>query len=126
MKSIADFGCGKCEYINYLHDQGFDVMGFDLKLYSEPKPYIEKINLGEKIELKQSFEFIQALKVGNRLFSDQVDNFHSNLQKYSTKGVLLYWPKWGTEGYQMINNREEDLIKKDMQKFMFEIQDQWT
>jgi hypothetical protein len=64
IKTIVDFGCGKCEYIAMLHNEkGYDTQGYDGSPYSSDA-LVKQIDLSQQIDLGKTYDFVQSFEVG--------------------------------------------------------------
>lgn len=119
IKTIVDFGCGKCEYIAKLHDEkSYETQGYDGSPYSNDS-LVKQMDLSQHIDLGKRYDFVQSFEVGEHIFSDFEDNFIENIVRHAEKGILMSWAVVGQPGYMHVNNRNNDYLIKKVEKLGF-------
>jgi len=113
VKRVVDFGCGKGEYIKFFLDKGIKVKGYD------GNPYTKKITngLGEVLDLairqdlKNSFEWVISLEVGEHIPEKYENVFIDNLIRHCEKGIILSWAISGQGGEGHFNEKDNESVK---------------
>jgi hypothetical protein len=110
IKTIVDFGCGKCDYITKLHDvDGYDTQGYDGSPFSN-NSIVAQMDLSQEVKLGKTYDYVQSFEVGEHIFQIFENNFIGNIGRHAQKGIVMSWSVIGQSGYMHINNRNNDYI----------------
>lgn len=93
-QTVADFGCGKGEYVEKLRGYGIRATGYD---GNPDTPELTKglgktIDLTQKVELGEVFDFVLCLDVGQFIPEKKIPDFIENIHRHNSKGVIISWP----------------------------------
>lgn len=113
-KSIAEIGCGKCEYIEDLRKGGFNAVGYVQDNANRPA-HVRKMDLYHSVSLGEKFDFVQSF-AGHHIFGENEASFIDNLVNHAGKGLVLSWAILGQDGYMHVNNRDNDYIIQKIQE----------
>jgi SAM-dependent methyltransferase len=116
--SIVDFGCGDCQVIKLLKDEGYDVLGLDATPYSNAS-FVQKRDLSKMIRLPKTYDFVQSFEVGEHIYTEFEDVFISNLVWNAERGLILSWAVEGQNGFHHINTHNNDYIIAKIEGYGF-------
>ena len=68
------------------------------------------MDLSQRVNLEQIYDYVQSFEVGEHIFSDFEDNFIYNIAQHAKKGILLSWSIVGQGGYMHVNNRDNSYV----------------
>jgi len=113
-RTIADFGCGDGDYVNYFIQRGFKAVGYD------GNPVTERTSGGtcfvrdfsKPIDVKKRFDWVVSLEVGEHLPKKFEAIFIENLIRHVKSGLVLSWAIKGQGGTGHFNEQNNDYIKK--------------
>ena len=112
-KAVADFGCGKGDYVRFFREHGIDALGFD------GNPLTEKLTqgLGKVCDLSKpaklgTFDWVLSLEVGEHIPAVYEQTFLKNIFDHSREGAILSWAVLGQEGRGHVNTRDNVSIKE--------------
>jgi 2-polyprenyl-3-methyl-5-hydroxy-6-metoxy-1,4-benzoquinol methylase len=109
--SVADFGCGQCDYIININRAGFDSAGFDghPKTLNNTK-FAKIIDLSQPINLGRQYDYVQCFEVGEHIPITMESVFIDNISKHARRGLILSWAIRGQWGYLHVNNQDNSYV----------------
>ena len=119
--SIADFGCGKGQYVKRFISSGFLSYGFDANPVTEAytQGQCSVIDLTDTIDLAEKPDWILSLEVGEHIPKEFESAFIQNLTRNAKKGIIISWAIKGQGGYGHFNEQNNKYIKNLLYKFGF-------
>jgi SAM-dependent methyltransferase len=117
--SVADFGCGKGDYIKAFKKKGIYVKGYDGNPFT---PQLTGglgtvIDLSTSFDLEEDFDWVLSLEVGEHIPKEYMDIFIENLMKHNRFGIVLSWAVKGQGGLGHVNCQDNEFIKDKMEAF---------
>ena len=112
-KKVIDFGCGLGEYLSYLKNLNYEVIGID-GINVSKNPFIVEMDLSHKISLGFKGSVI-SLEVGEHIPEFYEDNFIDNLVNHCDDKMILSWAVVGQPGIGHINCKNNDYIINRLQ-----------
>ena len=118
VETIVDFGCGLGDYVKSFLCNQIDCEGYDGNpdTYKISQGVAHTLDLSEPFFLEKKFDWVVSLEVGEHLPKEFESVFLDNLDRHSTKGIVLSWAVKGQDGYGHFNEQNNDYIKARMQE----------
>jgi SAM-dependent methyltransferase len=121
---VIDFGCGRGEYLKYLKDDDFKVIGIDGINVSSEQFIIEK-DLSAEFNLDVKGNVI-SLEVGEHIPAQYESVFLKNIINHCDGKLLLSWAIIGQPGIGHINCRDNKYIIDTVREYGFRYEDKIT
>lgn len=111
--SVVDFGCGIGAYVRMICNRGIVAEGYDGNpLTPELSGGLCKVlDLSEPFQLKNKYDWVMSLEVGEHLPQQYERIFIENLMRHAKKGILLSWAIKNQGGTGHFNEQNNDYIK---------------
>ena len=112
IKTLLDLGCGKADYCKYFMSQGVHCDAYD----GNPNTKIlsggigKVIDLSKDIELKNKYDCVMSLEVGEHIPAQYENCFINNICRHSNKWIILSWAIIGQGGNGHVNCRNNEYI----------------
>jgi hypothetical protein len=114
VKNCVDFGCGPGKYVEYFNANGIPTVGYDGNPYTEEltagKCHI--IDLSVPFDLRQTFDCVMSLEVGEHIPMEFQETYIDNLVKHAGRFIVISWAIPGQDGYGHVNNRTNEYIRE--------------
>ena len=107
------------DYVKRLRQEQIDCEGYD---GNPSTPQITggvgKIaDLSQPLDLNRSFDWVLSLEVGEHLPQEYETTFIENLDRHSSRGIVLSWAVIGQGGHGHFNERNNSYIKGVMAQY---------
>lgn len=109
--TLADFGCGHGEYVNFFIENGVSAIGFD------GNPFVQEtskgtcfpLDLSVPSDLDKKFDWVISLEVGEHLPPQYEKIFIENLLRHAKDKLILSWSN--SPGWCHFNLHDNEYIK---------------
>lgn len=128
VRDVADVGCGPGWYIYLLYKQGYKVNGYDgnphvkemSSLLFNDGFYCQYADFTLPINVREPFELILCLEVGEHIPQTYEDVFIQNLVNNSKKYILLSWAIPNQKGWGHVNCHTNKYVIERMRKYGYD------
>ncbi len=119
--TVVDFGCGLGDYVKTLLICNFHCEGYDGNpdTYALTEGVATTLDLSEPFDLKKTFDWVISLEVGEHLPKRFESIFLENLDRHSSKGIILSWAIKGQGGFGHFNEQDSEYIKNLMKNLNY-------
>ena len=109
-KRFADLGCGNGEYCHIFHYgyrwpivNGYE--GTDNIQWVSVYNNIQKIDLGKEAKIKEKYDLVMSLEVGEHIPENKENIFLDNVTNFASRDVVLSWAVPGQGGKGHVNEK---------------------
>lgn len=117
-KRVIDFGCGRGNYLRYLHDRGFEyLMGIEGEVYNFN--YFDNIRQENLARALPDLGFTNHnsvfLEVGEHIPAEYENIVLDNIAKYTANKIIMSWAVPGQDGHGHVNCRDNVWVLWEME-----------
>ena len=116
IKTVVDFGCGMGDYARAFKASNLAVEAFDGNPNTEAltEGIGSVLDLSKPFYLKNKFDAVLSLEVGEHIPAEFEDLFITNITKHVRKTLIISWAIEGQGGSGHVNCRNNDYIIADI------------